>query len=78
MSMYDKKEPYAIDVKAGESVWICTCNHTGNPPFCDGSHSDVAGAKGPTEHKAEQDETVYFCGCGKSKNGIYCDGSHSQ
>ncbi len=77
MSMNDKNEPYAINVKVGESVWICTCNHTANPPFCDGSHTDVVGAKGPAEHTAEKDETVYICGCGKTGNGIYCDGSHN-
>ncbi len=75
MSMNDKNEPYAIEVKAGESAWIC--KHTGTPPFCDGSHNDVPGASEPEEHKAEKDETVYICGCGKSENGIYCDGSHN-
>jgi CDGSH-type Zn-finger protein len=24
-----------------ESVWLCQCKHTKNPPFCDGSHKGL-------------------------------------
>jgi len=77
MSMYDNKEPYALQIKAGESAWVCTCGQTANPPLCDGSHQNVDGAAGPEEVKADADTTVYICGCGKTGNGIYCDGSHN-
>jgi CDGSH-type Zn-finger protein len=65
--------PYAIEVKAGLSYWLCNCGSSMEQPFCDGSHP--AGTI-PKEYTADKDGTVYFCGCNKSKNGMTCDGSH--
>ena len=77
MPAFGKTQPFAVDVKAGESAWICTCGQSKNAPYCDGSHSNVAGSAGPQEYKASEDTTIYVCGCGKSGNGIFCDGSHN-
>lgn len=76
MSMYDKGEPYAQPVKAGETVHICRCGLTNTAPFCDGSHAEKPGVT-PLEYAAQQDETLYICGCGKSGNIPMCDGSHN-
>ncbi|MBM3439393.1 MAG: CDGSH iron-sulfur domain-containing protein, partial [Bacteroidetes bacterium] len=24
-----------------ETVWLCQCKHTKNPPFCDGAHKNA-------------------------------------
>ncbi len=75
MSMYEKGSPYAVEVKAGETSYICQCGLTGNAPFCDGSHSAAPGTA-PLAHTADQDGALYVCGCGKTGNGPFCDGSH--
>jgi CDGSH iron-sulfur domain-containing protein 3 len=65
--------PYAVEVEAGKSYWLCSCGKSKGQPYCDGSHP--AGTI-PNEHVAEKTGTAYFCGCNKSKNGTMCDGSH--
>ena len=77
MGMYDNKEPYVVEIKARESVWVCSCGKTSKPPFCDGSHQKIDGAAGPEELTADTDSTFYVCGCGKTGKGVFCDGSHS-
>ncbi len=66
MKMYAKKNPYNVVVKAGESVAICQCGHTNDPPFCDGSHK-AHPPKKPLTQKSETDTALYICGCGTSK-----------
>ncbi len=77
MSIYDKGEPWAVEVKAGDTIWVCGCGHTKTPPMCDGAHQEHPGT-GPFEIKAEKDDTLWLCGCGKSGNLPYCDGSHNR
>ena len=31
------KQPKVIEMEAGQYYW-CTCGHSNNQPFCDGSH----------------------------------------
>jgi len=76
MTLYQKGEPYAIDVKSSNTVYICQCGKTNRPPFCDGSHQ--GSEKEPLAHTATSDETLYICGCGKSGNIPFCDGSHNK
>lgn len=33
-----QNEPFAIDVKAGETKTFCMCGLSNNGPYCDGSH----------------------------------------
>ena len=71
-----QKEPFAIDVKAGETKAFCMCGLSKNGPFCDGSHmgSDIT----PEVVKFDKDKTVYVCGCQQSSRRPYCDGTHTQ
>lgn len=75
MDLYEKGSPHVIDVPSGETVHICQCGHTGNPPYCDGSHSKYPGTE-PLAHTATDDSSLYICGCGKTGNKPWCDGSH--
>ncbi|HEY5719096.1 MAG TPA: CDGSH iron-sulfur domain-containing protein [Gammaproteobacteria bacterium] len=77
MSMYERGQPYPVEVKAGEKVWICRCGKTGKPPFCDGTHKTVTGVT-PLAHAADKDGKVYVCGCGRSSKLPFCDGTHKS
>ena len=76
MKKIAQKAPYAVEVEGGKSYYWCSCGHSKNQPFCDGSHAGTDLT--PVEFKATKNETVYFCGCKESKNGMFCDGSHSK
>ena len=70
-----QKSPYAVEVKAGNSYWWCSCGKSASQPFCDGSHQGSEFL--PVEYKAGNNTTVYFCGCKHSANGVQCDGRHA-
>ncbi|MCY4461993.1 MAG: CDGSH iron-sulfur domain-containing protein [Albidovulum sp.] len=71
-----QKEPYAADVRAGETYFWCACGRSANQPFCDGSHktTDIL----PVKFSAEHDRRVFFCGCKQSGAAPVCDGSHKR
>ena len=75
--MFDKKSPYEIQVKAGQTVYICRCGDTHTPPFCDGSHKAHPGIT-PHAVTVEKDQTLFLCGCGNSANLPHCDGTHNK
>ncbi len=68
--------PYAVEVKAGETYYWCSCGKSAEQPFCDGSHQGSNFQ--PIAYTADSDGTVHFCGCKKSANGALCDGSHNS
>jgi pyruvate oxidase len=69
-------QPQAIEMKAGETVWWCSCGRSKSQPFCDGSHQGTEFS--PLEYTAEKDGKVFFCQCKRSQNPPVCDGSHKQ
>jgi len=74
--------PCAVEVKpgggpaGGKYAW-CTCGLSKNQPYCDGSHTQIPGHRGPLLFEATEEKTVYLCACKATKNPPYCDGSHS-
>jgi len=76
MALYDQGYPYTIKVDAGQTVYLCQCGKTANPPYCDGSHQ--GSGKEPLAHSVEEDGNLFVCGCGKSGNIPFCDGSHNK
>ncbi|MDT8448332.1 MAG: CDGSH iron-sulfur domain-containing protein [bacterium] len=71
-----RKEPYIVDVKAGQTYHFCRCGLSKTLPHCDGSHQEV-GVE-PMVETFEGDRTVYICGCFKSSSRPYCDGTHTK
>ncbi|MEN8132054.1 MAG: thiamine pyrophosphate-binding protein [Pseudomonadota bacterium] len=67
-------KPIPIDLKAGETVYWCSCGRSKNQPFCDGSHKGTEFQ--PLAFTAEKDGKVFFCLCKRSSNPPLCDGSH--
>ena len=72
-----KNAPYEVPVKAGQTLYICRCGGSANPPFCDGSHQKLGTGASPLAHTADQDGALYVCGCGKTGSVPFCDGSHN-
>ena len=69
-------KPIAVNLKAGEQYYFCTCGKSGNQPFCDGSHAGTDFA--PKAFVADKDGDAYLCQCKQSGKGAFCDGSHSR
>ncbi|MBS4097715.1 MAG: CDGSH iron-sulfur domain-containing protein [Sulfuricella sp.] len=74
--MYSRNTPYEVPVKAGDTVYVCRCGKSANPPFCDGSHQKLDTGETPLAHNAAGDGAIYVCGCGKTGSSPFCDGSH--
>ena len=82
MSQNEEKTPH-IYAKKGLNVacdpgryYACTCGHSSEQPFCDGSHEGTPFT--PKRFKISEPGTYYFCLCKHSKRMPFCDGTHSQ
>ncbi|GAB4191855.1 MAG: hypothetical protein Kow00108_26650 [Calditrichia bacterium] len=71
-----QKEPFLIEVKAGDTIYFCKCGKSESGPYCDGSHKG-SGIE-PYEETFSEDTVVYACGCQQSTARPYCDGSHRK
>lgn len=48
-------EPLCYTIQAGEEeVLLCGCKHTGTPPFCDGTHSNLPGGYNADDRSEEE------------------------
>jgi hypothetical protein len=54
-------KPKPVELKAGETVWWCSCGRSKNQPFCDGSHAGTDFS--PMEFTADRDGRYFFCQC---------------
>ena len=68
--------PFKIEAKAGQTVALCMCGLSSNPPYCDGSHkgTDIK----PRLERHEEDRILWVCGCLESGNRPFCDGTHKN
>lgn len=70
-----RKQPYFVDLEAGETYYWCKCGKSATQPFCDGSHQG-AGNVEPVPFTVDRSGTHPVCGCRYSKTKPLCDGSH--
>ena len=68
--------PIQCELEANKNYAWCTCGHSDDQPFCNGSHR-AAKATPSMVFKVEEDKTAYLCTCKLTKNPPYCDGSHN-
>lgn len=68
-----RKDPSEMTLKAGTYLW-CTCGHSQNQPFCDGSHHGTKHK--PLKFELEQEKKIRLCNCKLTKRGPFCDFSH--
>jgi len=69
-------EPAIVKLKAGETIYWCSCGLSQSQPFCDGSHKGTDFE--PMAYTAEKDDQYYFCQCKHSKINPLCDGTHKS
>ena len=67
-------KPKAVELKAGETVWWCSCGRSKDQPFCDGSHAGTG--LEPLEFTPDRDDKYFLCQCKRTGNQPQCDGSH--
>jgi CDGSH-type Zn-finger protein len=70
-----QKSPVEVQVEAGQTYWWCSCGHSRNQPWCDGSHAGTGLA--PLEYHATRDRSLFLCACKRTAKGPYCDGTHN-
>lgn len=70
------KTPIKVALEAGKTYFFCTCGHSTNQPFCDGSHKGTGFAPEPFE--SEKDGDAFLCQCKHTGNVPFCDSSHSK
>ncbi len=70
------REPVAVELKAGQTIYWCSCGRSKTQPYCDGSHQGTGFE--PVAYTAERDGVAHLCMCKHSKNPPLCDGSHEN
>lgn len=69
------REPFAVEVTAGQKYFWCACGKSRKQPLCDGSHKGTGIA--PMPYMAEETCQLFFCGCKQTAKGPLCDGTHA-
>jgi len=69
-----EKPYYLMEVEVGKTYFWCSCGHSKNQPFCDGSHAGTG--KAPVQFTATEKKDIFFCGCKKTASQPFCDGTH--
>ena len=70
-----QRMPKVEEVEPGTYYW-CSCGHSKNQPFCDGSHAGTSYQ--PMEVKIEEARRVAWCTCKRTAAGPFCDGAHAK
>lgn len=68
------KLPSTQYLEAQKKYFWCSCGHTKQSPFCDGTHK----GSGLKSLPFDVPESGFFslCSCQKTKTPPFCDGSH--
>ena len=66
--------PAAVELEKGKQYAFCTCGHSANQPFCDGSHKTTSFK--PHIFTAEKAGKAWLCMCKRAGNAPFCDGTH--
>lgn len=73
--MSEIKTPIKVSLEPDTKYAWCTCSHSDNQPFCDGSHRKH-NATPSMVFEVEETKDAWLCTCKKTRNAPYCDGSH--
>ena len=68
--------PITCQLEGGKNYAWCTCGHSEDQPFCNGSHKAV-NATPSMAFSVEEDKVAYLCTCKQTNNHPYGHGSHN-
>ncbi len=69
-------KPIKVSLTQNKEYYYCTCGHSNQQPFCDGSHAGTNFT--PKRFTPEESGSAYLCNCKYTDDPPYCDGTHSQ
>jgi CDGSH-type Zn-finger protein len=69
-------KPTLLELEKGKTYAWCSCGHSANQPWCDGSHKGSEHT--PHVFQAKETKTYALCLCKGTQNAAFCDGSHSK
>ena len=70
-------EPIQLELKPKTYFW-CSCGHSKNQPFCDGSHKTTDTGCTPMMFEIKETKEIWLCMCKHTGNPPYCDGMHCK
>jgi methylamine---glutamate N-methyltransferase subunit C len=69
-------KPVKVSLSKGKEYHFCTCGHSQDKTFCDGSHIGTTFI--PKVVIAKEDGDNYLCACKHSNNMPFCDSTHQK
>lgn len=69
--------PIPCQLEAHKNYAWCSCGHSTDQPFCNGTHKKEGGSP-PMIFSIEETKEAYLCTCKQTNNPPYCDGSHNN
>mgnify|MGYP000382552022 CR=1 FL=1 len=69
-------QPVQCKIEADKEYAYCTCGHSKEQPFCDGSHKGTSFR--PLIFTSPVTTYEPICACKQTKLTPYCDGSHCR
>ena len=72
--------PQKVTLESGKPYFWCSCGHSANQPFCDGSHQALPAdnAMSPTRFEVDEGRDGFLCLCKQTSTPPYCDGTHNK
>ncbi len=71
-----QKNPFEVELEAGETYYYCSCGLSENGSFCDGNHKGTDFK--PIAFTPEESKTAYICGCRRNDGSPFCNGAHKD
>lgn len=76
LPMVDCIDPSLRYLSRDQTYLWCTCGHSRQQPFCDGSHAGTN--LKPLRFTPTKSQTFWLCNCKYTRTPPYCDAAHNR